>query len=168
MARRAEGAYSLYVTDAERSQRGWIGRENDRVIHSGALKRSLTTSCAELYVKRRCYQWQWRGVPLAVDADWRAAFAASKHGVDVEGACPICGARALHRYYQVGRPIERMSRGERFVAQGALWEWCSCCRAFEHYSALVPEWWHEELAVDESTLTALPDALDEAVRKRSR
>lgn len=34
MARREEGAYSPYVTDEQRSQRGWIGGENDRVIRS--------------------------------------------------------------------------------------------------------------------------------------
>src|SRR5688500_11178542 len=38
MARREEGAYWLYVTDEQRSQRGWIGGENDRIGHSQALR----------------------------------------------------------------------------------------------------------------------------------
>jgi hypothetical protein len=36
LARREEGAYSPYVTEERRRQRGWIGAENDRVIHSKA------------------------------------------------------------------------------------------------------------------------------------
>jgi RNA polymerase sigma-70 factor (ECF subfamily) len=42
MARREEGAYSSYVTDEQRSQSGWIGRENERVIHSRALSSERT------------------------------------------------------------------------------------------------------------------------------
>jgi hypothetical protein len=45
MARREEGAYSPYVTEEQRRQRGWIGAENDRVILSRAL-RSMSTMCA--------------------------------------------------------------------------------------------------------------------------
>ncbi len=40
MARREEGAYSPYVTDEQRSQPRWIGREGERVIHSRALSRA--------------------------------------------------------------------------------------------------------------------------------
>jgi len=45
--------------------------------------------------------------------------------------------------------------------------WCSSCRTFEHYSALVPEWWRSHLTVDESELTALPDVLESAVQRKS-
>jgi hypothetical protein len=38
MARREEGAYRAYVTEEQRSQPGWIGREDERVIDSGALR----------------------------------------------------------------------------------------------------------------------------------
>jgi hypothetical protein len=37
MARRDEGAYLQYVTEEQRSQPGWIGREGDRLSHSRAL-----------------------------------------------------------------------------------------------------------------------------------
>jgi hypothetical protein len=37
MARRDEGAYLRYVTEEQRSQAGWIGREIDRLSHSRAL-----------------------------------------------------------------------------------------------------------------------------------
>jgi hypothetical protein len=38
MARRDEGAYLQYVTEEQRSQPGWIGREGDRLSHSAALR----------------------------------------------------------------------------------------------------------------------------------
>jgi hypothetical protein len=44
VARREEGAYSPYVTEEQRRQRGWIGAENDRVIHAGPT--SLLTATA--------------------------------------------------------------------------------------------------------------------------
>jgi hypothetical protein len=37
MARRDEGAYLQYVTERQRSQLGWIGREIDRLSHSRAI-----------------------------------------------------------------------------------------------------------------------------------
>jgi hypothetical protein len=37
MARRDEGAYLQYVTEEQRSQPGWIGREIARLTHSRAL-----------------------------------------------------------------------------------------------------------------------------------
>jgi hypothetical protein len=40
MARREEGEYSTYLTDEQRSQPGWIGREDERVVHSQALATS--------------------------------------------------------------------------------------------------------------------------------
>jgi hypothetical protein len=46
MARREEGAYSPYVTDEQRRQWGWIGAENDHVIHSRALGASLLSRIA--------------------------------------------------------------------------------------------------------------------------
>jgi hypothetical protein len=70
---------------------------------------------------------------------------------------------ALHRWYQVGSPINRIINGRKFVATGALWEWCSSCHSFEHYSSLVPDWWSCDLEVDCKKLTALPTAIEEAM-----
>ena len=81
----------------------------------------------------------------------------------MSGHCPICSAERLHRYYQIGRPTERIVRAERFIAFGACWEWCSSCYTYEHWSALVPEWWRNDLLVDETRLTAVPDVLEDAV-----
>src|SRR5258706_4297276 len=41
MARRDEGAYCWYVTEEQRSQPGWIGREGDRLSHSRTLSEGL-------------------------------------------------------------------------------------------------------------------------------
>jgi hypothetical protein len=38
MLRRDEGAYCSYVTEEQRSQRGCIDREGDRLRHSRALR----------------------------------------------------------------------------------------------------------------------------------
>jgi hypothetical protein len=108
----------------------------------------------------------WRDVPSEALPGWYDAFARSRGGVDVAGPCPVCGAHALHRYFSVGRPLDRVLAGERFVAEGSAWEWCSSCCSFDHSSSLVPEWWRSDLDVDERQLTALPDALEAARQRR--
>ena len=105
----------------------------------------------------------WKSIPLEEIPRWRAVFAASTGGLSVQGSCPICSNQRLHRYYQVGPPTEQFSGGTRFVARGACWEWCSGCYTYEHYSALVPDWWMNDLRVDETRLTAVPDALEDAL-----
>ncbi len=111
---------------------------------------------------------RWRSIPQPKMAAWREVFASSPGGADVDAHCPLCNARELHRYYLVGRKLEQVSGDQRFVAQGACWEWCSSCGTFEHYSGLVPNWWESDLVVDEAKLTMLPDVLDSAVRKKHR
>ncbi len=106
---------------------------------------------------------QWAGVPAHAIAAWNAAFAASPGGIDVPGACPVCGSQALHRYFQIGKQLFGVSG---FFARGASWEWCGSCHTYEHASALVPVWWTASLDVDESLLTAIPDALDVALASR--
>lgn len=105
----------------------------------------------------------WKSITPEEIPKWRAAFAASKGGSRVQGACPVCSAERLHRYYQTGPAIEQLSGRERFIARGACWEWCSGCHTYEHYSALVPDWWTDDLHVDETLLTAFPDALEDAL-----
>ena len=110
----------------------------------------------------------WKGIPPSKLAPWREVLAASPGGEKVDGHCPVCSARQLHGYYQVGRKLEQVSGAQRFVAQGACWEWCSSCNTFEHYSGLVPDWWKSDLVVDEAKLTMFPDVLDSAVGKKHR
>jgi hypothetical protein len=109
---------------------------------------------------------QWKSIPVLEIPRWRAVFAASRSGSEVDGACPICRAERLHRYYQVGLPIEQVSEEDEFVARGACWEWCSGCHTYEHYSALVPNWWRSDLRVDDAALTAEPNALEDAVSEK--
>jgi hypothetical protein len=109
---------------------------------------------------------KWISVPDALRPSWEAIFRGSRGGVDVVGTCPVCGKNKLHRYYQVGRPIAQEIDGEKYVARGGLWEWCSACHSYEHSSALVPDWWKSDLRIDESRLTAIPDALEAAIQAR--
>ncbi|HEY0099616.1 MAG TPA: hypothetical protein VGB76_11765 [Pyrinomonadaceae bacterium] len=111
---------------------------------------------------------EWRGVPLERVAEWRAVFQSSREGLDLSAPCPLCGVKALRRWYQVNRPEEMVIDGVRYVGRGGLWEWCGDCLRYEHYSARVPEWWACDLEVDERRLTALPTAIEEAIRLRGQ
>ena len=107
----------------------------------------------------------WKSVPDELTTTWYRIFSETPGDHNVDADCPVCGQRELHRYYQVGRPLHQVSDGITFVARGAGWEWCSACRTFEHYSALVPDWWSSDLVVDESGLTAIPDVLEHAIQR---
>lgn len=109
----------------------------------------------------------WQDIPEEHWKKWREIFGASQESLNLSDPCPICGNKQLHRYYQIGRKKNMILGGNHFIAQGALWEWCSGCRSFLHASAAVPEWWSPpELDIDKSKLTALPEALEQAIRNR--
>lgn len=107
-------------------------------------------------------QVDWAGVPGKHQTEWQLIFEESRESLDLSAPCPICGVAALHRWYQIGEPIDRVIEGRKFVATGGLWEWCSNCHSFEHYSGLVPDWWSCDLEVDVKELTAIPIAIEEA------
>jgi hypothetical protein len=109
------------------------------------------------------HQGDWVGVPNKYEAEWQRIFQGSQECLNLSTPCPICSAVALHRWYQVGKPIHRVIKGKRFVATGGLWEWCSSCYCFQHYSGLVPDWWSCDLWVNVQKLTALPTAIEEAI-----
>jgi hypothetical protein len=109
----------------------------------------------------------WKGVPLEKLEQWTAIFNASQEGVNLAAPCPVCGSPTLHRYYQVGRPTNRIIAGQRFVAEGASWEWCSTCRSYEHGRSLVPEWWSADIVVVSGKLTAEPEELQKAVQSQT-
>lgn len=111
---------------------------------------------------------EWLGVPPEREAEWRAVFQSSREGLGLTARCPVCGVAGLRRWYQVNRPEARVIDGVRYVARGGLWQWCGACRSFEHFSALVPEWWACDLEVDEGRLTALPTAIEEAIQRRGQ
>jgi len=108
----------------------------------------------------------WHDVPPEYSEAWRAVFWASHEGLDLKMPCPVCGFHELHRWYLASRRENRMIDGYRFVARGSEWQWCSHCRSFQHFSGLVPEWWSCDLDVDVTKLTAYPDAIEIARRKR--
>jgi hypothetical protein len=118
------------------------------------------------YTEKEVDEIDWHQVPYEHLASWQDVFQASREMVDLSAPCPICGAPALHRWYLVGHPHEFVYEGTKYVAHGALWEWCSSCGSFVHCSSSVPEWWSSDLEVDTSKLTYVPDALEEAIRKR--
>lgn len=109
---------------------------------------------------------RWTSIPEAARERWRQTFSIPGTGVDLNDPCPVCGERQLHRYYQVGPRLPVTAPLSQFVARGALWEWCSNCRSYEHATALVPGWWQPDIVVDEGALTALPDALEAALARR--
>lgn len=110
----------------------------------------------------------WRPVSLTAREQWRSIFNRSHEVLNVTGLCPICGGATLHRWYQSDQPAARTFRGERFVAQGRLWEWCSSCHSYEYYpDGFVPAWWSAPFEVDQGQLTRVPDAI-ELARGRQR
>jgi len=109
----------------------------------------------------------WVGVPLDRVEEWQAAFLEDLLAEDIQVPCPICGRVSLHRWYDSPTPRPAAQDDRRFIGRGALWEWCSVCRAYEHYSALVPKGWHSTLAVETGQLTAEPEAIERARCKRT-
>ena len=109
---------------------------------------------------------EWDDVPDERLAAWRLIFGESRESLNLSSTCPVCGKTALHRWYMVGRPVDYSASGTRFVARGALWEWCSACGSFQHYSALVPEWWESDLVVDTGAIRITPDPIEQARRDR--
>jgi hypothetical protein len=109
---------------------------------------------------------EWTQIEQEIAVKWRSIFHKSKIGINVDGDCPICNKATLHRWYLVGRPIEQIIEGNKFVAQGDLWEWCSSCKVFEHYSSLVPDWWKCDLEVNLKELRFTPNVIEGARRKK--
>lgn len=104
---------------------------------------------------------RWKGVPLELDREWRAAFGERSNGVRLATSCPICGERSLCRYWG-SASTQGASPG--FAGRGALWEWCSSCCSYEHYSGLVPEWWQAIPLSTEHRFTAEPEEVEQSLR----
>lgn len=109
---------------------------------------------------------EWQGVPLEHQLAWQAIFNAAppSEGERLSSSCPICGVKALYRYYTLGKARPQELAGLMYKGPGSYWEWCSACHSFEHMSVYVPEWWNIlPLKIDHSRLTAIPDLIDEAM-----
>ena len=107
----------------------------------------------------------WHDVPERVLPVWTKLFEESREGVDVNCGCPVCGARDLHRWYYRGEPVNVISRGRKYLARGAEWQWCSNCRSYAHYSALVPDWWTSSVEVPLSRLVHDPEPIEQEMRR---
>ncbi len=111
---------------------------------------------------------KWNGVPLAADAAWREIFnaAAPAEQAHLSAPCPICGNKTLRRFYSLMKVKPREIEGEIYVGPGSYWEWCSSCRAFEHFSGLVPAWWDFDLPnLDHYYLKHDPGLIDDAMHR---
>lgn len=118
------------------------------------------TLCEPVVIER-----DWQDVPNEHVAQWREVFFSTKEGLNLSAPCPICGCRSLHKFYHLHRLVSKTIGDEKFIGDGSLWTWCSHCLSYEHYSAFVPEWWHDTLPVDEARLSHQPEALEEALNK---
>ena len=68
-------------------------------------------------------QGDWSGVAEEYQEEWENIYYKSKESLNLSAPCPICSTFALHRWYQVGKSIDRVIEGSKFIATGALWEW---------------------------------------------
>ena len=110
-------------------------------------------------------EYNWVGVQAEYDAAWLQTFDSSQESLHLSAPCPVCGINALCRWYQVGKPLDRVIRGVSYIASGGLWEWCCNCHSFQHYSCLVPDWWSCDLAVNINVLEQEFDRLEIEVRE---
>lgn len=107
---------------------------------------------------------EWKGVPIDSTQEWQSAFDVESNGYIVPGNCPVCRQSSLRRYYYLSCVEPREVRGVSFAGRGSVWEWCSSCRSYLHAQALVPKYWSGAiLELDHSTLTPIPDVLNQAV-----
>jgi len=108
---------------------------------------------------------KWHSPPAELREAWVRAFS-GEGGTDVPSPCPVCGAQALHRYYDLDRRYGEDEGRSGFVGRGSLWEWCRTCQAYEHYSAMVPAWWSVDRLLPSSELFHSPGPIDDVLARR--
>lgn len=104
----------------------------------------------------------WQEVPYEFKDKWKLIFDSNKDGKDLLNSCPICNAKTMHRYFQINKKIDKIIGDIKYIADGDEWQWCSNCRHYEHMSSLVPYWWKNDLVIDGSKLTAIPEVIEMA------
>ena len=105
---------------------------------------------------------QWKGVPPESTVEWQRIFSECTDGIDVDGLCPVCHSPTLHHWFDKPRPFAAGHERDGFRGHGGLWEWCSSCHSYEHYSGLVPAWWQDLFILDGTSLRHDPDAIETA------
>jgi hypothetical protein len=110
----------------------------------------------------------WQDVPDEHWTAWTRTFGNSRDSsLDLSDPCPVCQSKTLHRWYMIGqqpRDLFISKYGVKSHASGALWEWCSMCGSYAHYSARVPDFWSppSDFHVDTSKLRTLPWIIEDA------
>jgi hypothetical protein len=107
----------------------------------------------------------WDELPPEKYKVWADAFRSSQESLNLSVPCPLCSSKSLHRWYEGGRPLDKVLDGVRYVAQSAaLWQWCSSCGILLHGSADVPEWWNppSDIEIKKENLRVIPWAIEEA------
>jgi hypothetical protein len=109
----------------------------------------------------------WKEVPSHKFRQLESVFQSSRESLNLSHSCPICSAKTLHRWYMPGQPIDIGQNGIKYVARGALWEWCSTCGSYMHYSAKVPDFWKSpsDFQIDKNELGVVPWAIEHARQK---
>jgi hypothetical protein len=108
----------------------------------------------------------WKDIPDEHWSEWSKIFGNSHApSLNLSEPCPVCQAKTLHRWYMVGKSAKPFlsKYGVISHATGALWEWCSTCGSYAHYSARVPDFWSPpiDFHVDTSQLRTLPWMLED-------
>ena len=108
----------------------------------------------------------WQQVSDSEEKEWRRIFQSSREGVNLTAPCPVCGHRSLHRYYHLEKQQPHTLGRKQFIGTGSLWEWCSNCRTYDHFSAAVPDWWSSDLSPDITNLRHHPAEVERARKRR--
>lgn len=104
---------------------------------------------------------------------WAVLFSVAERrqeGPDLTVPCPLCGRRALRKYYLLERPLppEDADLQEDARGLGQDWEWCGACGAFACLAdALVPRWWTVDWGVTAAEVGADPGPLELARRRHA-
>lgn len=104
---------------------------------------------------------EWSGVSSHLTREWQRTFQDEHLTENLSAPCPNCHQKTLHQWYQVGEPYEKEIEGNKYMAKGGGWQWCSSCKIYEHFSGLVPKGWKSKIQVDPFKLSALPEAIEE-------
>ncbi len=110
---------------------------------------------------------QWSDVPSEAMEKWREVFDACEGGPSVPGRCPVCGKKALFRYFASYDARRFLLHGREYRGRGGGWEWCRACKSYQHFSACVPAWWKAPVEIPIGSLHHCPETIDEVLANMS-
>jgi hypothetical protein len=65
----------------------------------------------------------WSDVPHEFEQRWREIFDKSEEGLNLTACCPVCGAAALHRYFDKHSEMPANAFGKEYWGRGSQWQW---------------------------------------------